>query len=328
MTEQNFLIYSLPDDSLQVNALMQDETIWLTQKAMGELFDVAKSTISEHLKNVFESGELDENSVVRNFRTTAADGKNYSTNFYNLDTIISVGYRVNSNRATKFRIWATSVLREYMIKGFALDDDRLAQGKTLFNQDYFKELLGRVRSIRASERRIWLQITDIFAECASDYVANSAEAKDFFATIQNRFHYAISGNTAAEIIYQSANHTQPNMGLTTWKNAPDGRILQSDTLTAKNYLSETEIRRLERAVSGFFDYVEDLIENRHAFTMAEFSQSVNKFLAFREYKILDGKGNISHEQAVEKAKAEYAIFNKTQKINSDFERFLQKSLKK
>lgn len=328
----NFLIYQTSEENVSVNALIKDETIWLTQKAMAELFEVDKSSISRHLKNVFAEGELDENVVVAKFATTtqhgAIEGKTQSkdTNFYNLDAIISVGYRVNSRRATNFRIWATGVLKEYMQKGFAMDDERLKQGKTAFGQDYFRELLERVRSIRASERRIWQQITDIFAECSIDYDRNSQITHDFYAMVQNKFHFAITGQTAAEIIYTKADSKKDNMGLTTWKNAPDGRILKSDVVIAKNYLVEKEIRQLERAVTGYFDYIEDLIERENTFTMEEFAKSVNEFLSFRKYDILKDKGHISRQAAIEKAESEYDVFNKTQKITSDFDREVKKLL--
>ena len=312
---------------------MKDETIWLTQKAMAELFDVDKSSISRHLKNIFNEGELDEKVVVAKIATTtqhgAIEGKTQSkeTQFYNLDAIISVGYRVNSKRATRFRIWATGILKEYMIKGFAMDDERLKQGKTAFGKDYFRELLERVRSIRASERRIWQQITDIFAECSIDYDKNAQVTHDFYAMVQNKFHFAITGQTAAEIVYTSADRTKENMGLTTWKNAPDGRILKSDVVVAKNYLEEKQIRQLERAVTGYFDYIEDLIERENTFTMEEFTASVNEFLAFRRYDILRDKGKISGRMAKDKASAEYEEFNKTQRITSDFDKAVNRMLK-
>lgn len=329
----NFLVYQTAEENVSVNALVKDETIWLTQKAMAELFDVDKSSISRHLKNIFNEGELDEKVVVAKIATTtqhgAIEGKTQSkeTQFYNLDAIISVGYRVNSKRATSFRIWATGVLKEYMIKGFAMDDERLKQGKTAFGKDYFRELLERVRSIRASERRIWQQITDIFAECSIDYDKNAQITHDFYAMVQNKFHFAITGQTAAEIIYTSADRTKENMGLTTWKNAPDGRILKRDVVVAKNYLEEKQIRQLERAVTGYFDYIEDLIERENTFTMEEFAASVNEFLAFRRYDILRDKGKISGRMAKEKASAEYEEFNKTQKITSDFDKAVNRMLK-
>ena len=318
--EARFLMYRAADDDVAVNALIKDESIWLNQKGMAELFDCSTDNISLHLKNIFAEGELVKEAVTEKISATAADGKNYVTQFYNLDAIISVGYRVNSRRATAFRIWATGILKEYMIKGFAMDDQRLKQGQTLFGKDYFRELLERVRSIRASERRIWQQVTDIYAECSIDYDPTAPTTKEFYAMVQNKFHYAITGKTAAEIVYESADHTRENMGLTTWKNAPDGRILKSDTAVAKNYLDEKQIRRLERTVSGYFDYIEDLIERENVFTMQEFAESINEFLSFRRYEILPDKGCISHKRALEKAAQEYEIFNKTQRITSDFDR--------
>lgn len=330
MDEKNFefLLYNSVDEEVSVNALVKDETIWLTQKAMAELFGCSTDNISLHLKNIFADGELEKNSVTEKISATAADGKKYNTQFYNLDAIISVGYRVNSRRATQFRIWATGVLKEYMTKGFALDDERLKQGKTAFGTDYFKELLERVRSIRASERRIWQQITDIFAECSIDYDKKSKVTHDFYAMVQNKFHYAIAGQTAAEIIYTKADKEKEHMGLTTWKNAPDGRILKSDVSVAKNYLDEKQIRQLERAVTGYFDYIEDLIEREKTFTMVEFADSINEFLAFRRYDILEGKGKIAARDAKEKAEAEYDEFNKHQQIFSDFDKEVQKMLGK
>lgn len=321
------LFYQSAEENVSVNALIKDETIWLNQKAMAELFGCSTDNISLHLKNIFADGELDKNSVTEKISATATDGKNYPTQFYNLDAIISVGYRVNSRRATSFRIWATGVLKEYMLKGFAMDDERLKQGKTAFGKDYFKELLERVRSIRASERRIWQQITDIFAECSIDYDKNSQITHDFYAMVQNKFHYAIVGRTAAEIVYTKADKTKKNMGLTTWKNAPNGRILKSDVVIAKNYLEEKQIRQLERAVTGYFDYIEDLIERENTFTMEEFVASVNEFLSFRRYDILRDKGKISGKMAKEKATTEYMEFNKTQNITSDFDKAVNQMLK-
>lgn len=254
------------------------------------------------------------------------DGVKQPVAFYNLDVIISVGYRVNSRRATQFRIWATGVLKEYMIKGFVLDDERLKQGKTAFGKDYFRELLERVRSIRASERRIWQQVTDIFAECSIDYDKDAPITHEFYAMVQNKFHYAITGKTAPEIIYSGADHTKENMGLTTWKNAPDGRILKADVGIAKNYLDERQIRQLERTVTGYFDYIEDLIERENVFTMEDFAKSINEFLAFRRYDILPDKGRVTKQAALEKAAAEYDRFNKTQRITSDFDREVKKLL--
>ena len=318
--EIQYLLYSMPDADGKVQVVIKGETLWCTQKAMAQLFGVGVPAISKHLKNIFDEGELAADSVISKMETTAADGKNYTTTYYSLDAIIAVGYRVSSLKATRFRQWATKILNEYIKKGFAMDDERLKQGTAVFGKDYFRELLERVRSIRASERRIWQQITDIYAECSTDYDKNSPTTKDFYAMIQNRFHYAITGQTAAEIIYSKADHTKDHMGLTTWKNAPDGRVLKSDVSIAKNYLQEKEIRQLERAVTGFFDYIEDLIERENTFNMAQFSASVNEFLTFRKYQILPDKGNISAAQAKKKAEEEYDVFNKTQRIDSDFDK--------
>lgn len=324
--ELQFLIYSTPAENAKVDVVVKDETLWATQKAMAALFGVQTPAINKHLKNIFAEGELDEEVVVSKMEMTTEHGaiagktQTKSTQFYNLDAIISVGYRVNSAKATQFRIWATKTLKEFIQKGFVLDDERLKQGNTIFGKDYFRELLERVRSIRASERRIWQQITDIFAECSLDYDAHSPVTQDFYAMVQNKFHYAIAGQTAAEIIHTRADRTKENMGLTTWKNSPDGRILKSDVTVAKNYLPEKDIRRLERAVTGYFDYIEDLIESENTFTMEEFVSSVNEFLAFRKFKILADKGRISKKRADTKAEAEYEAFNKTQRIVSDFDK--------
>lgn len=329
MADFSFLIYKSKDEEVVVNPVIKDETIWLTQKLMAELFGCSVDNISLHLKNIYDSGELDASATIEEFSVVQNEGGRPVTRkprFYNLDAIISVGYRVNSSRATHFRIWATKVLKEYITKGFVLDDDRLKQGEATFNKDYFRELLERVRSIRASERRIWQQITDIFAECSIDYDKNSKITHEFYAMIQNKFHYAITGQTAAEIIDTHADHTKPHMGLTTWKNSPDGRILKTDVVVAKNYLDTRQVRRLERAVTGFFDYIEDLIENENTFTMEDFAKSVNEFLSFRRFKILDGKGCVSKKEADRKAIAEYTEFNKTQKIDSDFDKEVKKML--
>lgn len=323
----SYILYSSPEEDVKVMALVKDETIWLTQKAMAELFDVNVPGISKHLKNIYDEGELSESATVSILETVQNEnGRSVKRNvsFYNLDAIISVGYRVNSVKATKFRIWATGILKEYIKKGFVLDDERLKQGNAVFGKDYFKELLERVRSIRASERRIWQQITDIFAECSIDYDKDSEITKKFFATVQNNFHYAITGQTVAEIVYERADHKKEHMGLTTWKNSPSGRVLKSDVNIAKNYLSEKQIRQLERAVSGYFDYIEDLIEREIAFNMEQFAASVNEFLEFRRYDILDGNGKVSRDQADEKAFEEYEIFNRTQKIDSDFDKVIRK----
>lgn len=321
-----FLMYHSAEEDISVNAFVKDETIWLTQRGMAKLFDCSTDNISLHLKNIYAEGELlksttaEESSVVQ---TEGARQVRRKAKLYNLDAIISVGYRVNSRRATQFRIWATGILKEYMTKGFVLDDERLKQGKDAFGRDYFRELLERVRSIRASERRIWQQVTDIFAECSIDYDRNSLVTKEFYAMVQNKFHYAITGQTAAEIVYTKADHTKDHMGLTTWKNAPDGRVLKSDVTIAKNYLSEKQIRQLERTVTGYFDYIEDLIERENTFTMEQFAASINEFLSFRRYDILPDKGKISARQAREKAEAEYNLFNPTQKIVSDFDRIVK-----
>ena len=319
---KDLIVYqSQNNENISVEVLYDNEDFWLTQKSMSKLFEVEVNTRNYHLKEIFKSGELTEESVIRKIRITANDGKNYNTNFYSLDVIIAVGYRVNSKQATDFRIWATNTLKEYIKKGFVLNDELLKNGPK-FGKDYFKELLERIRSIRTSERRIWQQITDIFAECSIDYDKDSDTTQRFYATIQNKFHYAITGNTAAEIIYQKADHTKENMGLTTWKNSPDGRILKSDVMIAKNYLDEKQIKRLERTVSGYFDYIEDLVERENTFTMEEFAKSINEFLEFRKYDILKDNGKISRKQAEEKAEKEYNEFNKNQKIVSDFDKLL------
>ena len=322
----DFLLYTAPNGDIKVEAFLYNETIWLTQQRISQLFGKVKSTISEHFKNIFSEGELEENSVVRNFRTTASDGKTYNTKFYNLDAILSVGYRVNSIQATHFRIWATKTLKEYIIKGFVMDDNRLKNGQ-YFGKDYFRELLERVRSIRTSERRIYLQITDVFAECSIDYDKNSQTTKDFFATVQNKFHFAITGQTADEIIYKKVDAKQEKMGLTSFKNSSNGRVLKSDVTVAKNYLQENEIKQLERTVSSYFDYIERMIETETVFTMETLSNSINEFLTFNKYDILEGKGIISKKQAINKAENEYYEFNKTQKINSDFEKQIKELLR-
>ena len=328
--EQNeiqFILYNMPGEDGKVQVVIKDETIWATQKAMAQLFNVDKSGISRHIANIYKEGELSQDTTVAKFATVVHRGVRGNVeelvDFYNLDIIIAVGYRVSSARATKFRQWATKILKEYIKKGFVLDDDRLKQGTDVFGVDYFRELLERVRSIRASERRIWQQITDIYAECSIDYDKNSPTTHDFYAMIQNRFHYAITGQTAAEIVYSKADHTKDNMGLQTWKNAPDGRILKSDVTIAKNYLPEKQIHQLERAVSSYFDYIENQIERQNAFTMEQFAKSVDKFLTFNDYKILPGKGTVSAAQAKAKAESEYDIFNKTQRIDSDFDKQLR-----
>ena len=332
MNEFPILLYTTPEGGVKVNAVLKDETLWLTQGAMAELFGVQKAAISKHLKNIFESGELVEGVVVSKMETTtrhgAIEGKTqeHAVNFYNLDAIIAVGYRVNSRRATQFRIWATQVLKEYIIKGFALNDERMKQGGTPFGKDYFRELLERVQAIRTSERRIWQQITDIFAECSIDYDKDSEITRDFYGMVQNKFHYAICGETAAEIIHNRFNREKPNLGLTTWKRAPEGRILKSDVLVAKNYLTEKQIRQLELAVSGFFDHIESLILREQTFTMKEFAESVDAFLSFGRYQILKGRGLITREAADAKAIEEYDAYNRQLKFESDFDKQIKKFL--
>lgn len=329
--ELQFLIYNTPQEDIKVNVVLQDETLWVTQKAMASLFDVQTPAINKHLKNIFEEGELPKEATISNMEIVQNEGGREvkrQVEFYNLDAVISVGYRVNSAKATQFRIWATKTLKEYIQKGFVMDDERLKQGGQVFGKDYFRELLERVRSIRASERRIWQQITDIFAECSFDYTPNAQITKDFYAMVQNKFHFAIAGQTAAEIIHSKADRNADHMGLTTWKNAPDGRILKSDVSTAKNYLAEKDIKRLERAVAGYFDYIEDLIERENTFTMENFANSVNEFLVFRKYEVLSDKGKITKQQADNKAACEYDAFNKTQKIESDFDRAIKAIEKK
>jgi len=329
--EVQFLLYNMPEDSGKVQVVIKDETIWCTQKAMAQLFGVGVPAVSKHLKNIFEEGELSPEMTISKMETVINRGKRGEVNefidFYNLDAIIAVGYRVSSLKATRFRQWATTILNEYIRKGFAMDDERLKQGTAMFGKDYFRELLERVRSIRASERRIWQQITDIYAECSIDYDRNAKTTRDFYAMVQNRFHYAITGQTAAEIIYTKADHTKEHMGLTTWKNSPDGRVLKSDVSIAKNYLQEKEIRQLERTVAGYFDYIEDLIERENTFNMEQFAASINEFLTFRRYQILPDKGKISAALAKKKAEDEYALFDPTQQIDSDFDKEVRKMLK-
>jgi hypothetical protein len=335
LQKNNFVLYTDDNGEIKVEVFLQDETLWLTQKAMAELFGVGVPAVAKHLANIYESGELEQDATVSILEIVQKEGKRTvkrKLTFYNLDAIIAVGYRVNSKKATQFRIWATKVLKEYIIKGFVLDDERLKQAKTVFGKDYFDELLERVRSIRASERRIYQKITDIFAECSIDYDKNSEITQEYYATVQNKFHYAITGQTAAEIIYQRADKNKPNMGLSTWKNAPKGRILKSDTQIAKNYLAEKEIKKLERTVSSYFDYIENQIEIRkeenRPFTMEQLAERVNRFLNFNDFKVLEHKGTVSHQQAIEKAVGEYDEFNKTQKIESDFDRFTKQILDK
>ncbi len=328
-----FLLYTAPNGEIKVEVLLNNETIWLTQERMAELFGVQRPAITKHLKNIFKSGELEDQVVCSILEQTTEHGaiagktQTNKIKYYNLDAVISVGYRVNSAQATQFRIWATQLIKEYIIKGFAMDDERLKNGQ-FFGKDYFKELLERVRSIRASERRVYQQITDIFAECSIDYDRKSETTRLFYAHVQDKFHFAITGHTAAEIISLNADANKPLMGMTSYKNAPAGRVLKSDTVVAKNYLSESDISKLERTVSSFFDYIEGIIERRNTFTMEAFAESVNKFLAFNEYQLLEGYGRVSRKAAEQKASLEYEQFNQQQKIESDFDREVQKLLQK
>ena len=324
--QAEIVLYHTDNSDISVNAIIKDETIWLTQKAMADVFGCSSDNISLHLKNIYNEGELDKDSTTEESSVVQKEGNRdikRTQNFYNLDAIIAVGYRVNSKEATKFRIWATSIIKEYIKKGYVLNDEKLKKGANIFGKDYFRELLERIRSIRASERRIWQQITDIFAECSIDYDKDSDVTKEFYATVQNKFHYAITGKTAPEIIVENADHTKEHMGLKTWKNSPDGRILKSDTVVAKNYLQLDEIRRLERLVAGYFDYVEDIVERENTFTMKEFAASVNEFISFRKYDILKDKGKVTREDANKKAYNEYDVFNRTQKLDSDFDKFIK-----
>jgi len=330
LKESEFLLYNSDNGDVKIEVFLKDETVWLTQKKMAELFDVEVNTVNYHLKEIFKSKELEEEATIRKIRIVQKEGNrevSRELEFYSLDGIIAVGYRVNSKRATNFRIWATKTLREYIIKGFVLDDDRLKQGEKAFGKDYFKELLERVRSIRASERRIYQQITDIFSEICINYDKTAEITKNFYAMVQNKFHYAITGQTAAEIIHSKSDRKLPYMGLATFKNSPNGRVLSSDVTIAKNYLEEKEIKKLERTISGFFDYLENVIENRITLKMEDMAEAVDKFLSFNEFKILDGKGKISKEKADQKALEEYAEFNKTQKIESDFDKMTKEIFK-
>lgn len=324
--ERNIVLYGNINDGPVIRVLLDEETMWLSQKQMAELFSVNIPAIAKHLSNIFEEGELIEEATISKMEIVQTEGERKvkrSITYYNLDAIIAVGYRVNSIQATHFRQWATQILKEYIIKGFALDDERLKQAKTVLGKDYFQELLERVRSIRASEQRIWLKVTEIFKECSIDYDSHSLEARCFFATVQNHFHYATNNQTAAEIIHSRANHEQPHMGLRTWSNSPNGRINKSDTTIAKNYLNDDELKTLERSVNSYFDYIEGQIERRRQFNMQELRESVDKFLEFNDLPVLHGNGSISKKQAEEKAHREYEIFNKSQPIGQDYERFLK-----
>jgi hypothetical protein len=324
---KNFILYTTPNGEVKLEVFIQDETLWLTQKAIAALLGVESHTITYHLKEIYKSNELQVEATTRKIRAVQLEGGREVTrelDFYNLDAIISVGYRVNSSKATQFRIWATQVLKEYIIKGFAMNDARLKQGDKAFGKDYFRELLERVRSIRTSERRIYQQITDVFAECSIDYDPNSEITHLFYATVQNKFHYAITKHTAAEIIFDKANNSQPFMGLSIWKNAPAGRILPTDVIVAKNYLTEKEIKKLERTITGFFDYIENVIENENALTMNDMIVNVDSFLNFNKFEVLKDKGKISKKEADEKALKEYSEYNKNQPIESDFDKIVKK----
>jgi hypothetical protein len=325
----DFILYTSPDGEVRVDVFVNDETVWLTQKAIANLFDVDRTVITKHLKNIFDSAELEENSVCAKIAHTAEDGKSYQTKFYNLDVIISVGYRVNSKQATQFRIWATKTLKEFIIKGFALDDKRLKQGGQVFGKDYFEELLERIREIRASERRFYQKITDIFSQCSVDYDAKSELTANFYKTVQNKLHWAITGNTAAEIIDKRADVVKPNMGLTTWKNSPDGKILKSDTEIAKNYLSEKEIRELDRLVELYLNFAELQAERSIPTKMKEWVEILDSFLKLNRYELLNNSGSISHIQAMSKAETEYQKFRiiQDQKFISDFDKEI-KNIKK
>ena len=325
--EGEILLYKGSDGAIKLDVLFEDESFWLTQKRMAELFAVTVSTINEHLSNIFKTNELDEESVIRKFRITAADGKAYLTSLYNLDVIIAVGYRVNSKQATGFRIWATSVLREYIVKGYAMDDERLKQGKQ-FGRDYFDDLLVRIRDIRASERRFYLKLTDIYEQCSIDYAKDDDLTQTFFKTVQNKLHWAITGMTAAELIAARVDPAMPNMGLQTWKGAPEGRIVKADTTIAKNYMSEDEMKSLDRVVSMYLDFAENQAARQIAMCMADWVNRLDAFLVFNDYEILKDAGKVS--AAVAKALAEdaYDVFRVEQDraFESDFERAAQKIL--
>ncbi|MEX0844642.1 MAG: virulence RhuM family protein [Balneolaceae bacterium] len=331
--KSGFLLYNAPDGEVRIEVSLEDETVWLTQKAMAELFGVSKSTISEHLNNIYDTVELIKSTTVRNFRTVQMEGDREVTRdleYYNLDAIISVGYRVNSIQATHFRKWATKTLREFLIKGFVLDDERLKQGKTLFGKDYFDELLERIREIRASERRFYQKITDIYAQCSIDYDPNSEITQTFYKTVQNKLHWAITGHTAAELIAKRADAEKPNMGLTTWKRAPKGKVLKGDISTAKNYLSEIELKSLNRIVTMYLDYAESQAERQNAMTMEDWVEKLDGFLEFNDYEILQDAGKISAKVAKKLADEEYEKFRPIQDkaVESDFDKLVEETKKK
>lgn len=325
MEKFEILLYATPEGKATIEVFFENETFWLSQKKMAELFNVDIRTINEHLQNIFKTNELDKDSVIRNFRITAADGKNYNTQFYNLDAIIAVGYRVNSHEATRFRIWATKTLREYIIKGFVMDDERLKQGKN-FGRDYFEELLERIREIRASERRFYQKITDIYAQCSIDYDPKAEVTLTFYKTVQNKLHWAITGQTAAEIVFKRADATQPNMGLTTWKHAPQGKILKTDVCTAKNYLQEKEIAELNRIVTMYLDYAENQASRNIAMSMNDWINKLDGFLQFNDYSVLKNAGSISHDIAKKLAEQQYEQYRIVQDklYESDFDQLTKK----
>jgi hypothetical protein len=324
-TPSQFLLYTAPDGAVKVDVFFRDETVWLTQKVLAELFGVDRSVITKHLRNVFKERELAEESVCALFAQTATDGKTYQTRYYNLDAIIAVGYRVNSYQATQFRIWATKTLREFIIKGFVLDDERLKRGKQVFGKDYFDELLERIREIRASERRFYQKITDIYA-LSVDYSVDAPVTKEFFATVQNKLHWAITGQTAAELIRSSADATKPHMGLTTWKHAPSGKILKSDVTVAKNYLDEAHIKELNRIVSAYLDLAENRAERGILMKMTDWAGFLNSFLELSNYPILQDKGKVSALEAKLKAEGEYEVYRQRQDADyvSDFDREIKR----
>ena len=321
-SNSHFLFYASSDGTVKVQVVVGNETVWASQRGMSEIFGVGVPTINEHLQNIFKSSELEESTVIRNFRTPAVDGKNYDTNFYNLDAIISVGYRVNSLQATQFRKWATRVLRDFLIKGFSLDDDRLNQGNQLFGKDYFDELLERIREIRASERRFYQQITDIYSQCSIDYDKNSPISQQFYAHVQDKLHYAIHGHTSAELIALRADASQPHMGLTTYKNVKTrGKVTKADVIVGKNYLNQNDLDELKRLVSMYLDYAENFARRKIALTMQDWSNKLNDFLTFNAYPVLEGYGNTSRETAEKRAKSEYEKFRVVQdkEFKSDFD---------